>query len=273
MSGQQAGERDRAIERLVLERELRQQVDQHVERRPRLLLGGVLGNRRQLQARQQIELRARIVAGGGEQRAVGAQGRRGDDPAHPRDRPVLFTYQHHTHELQRRIDIDPDIALAVEALEDRGFGNWLQQRVRTESAQSRNYGLASVGGDHGLADRLDQGSGAREDRHAGGDQRAFGFLDRARELAVDEADSWYDVRRVGCGARSRGRCGSGGRGTGADTDVGCCRPCARDLAIGALDLLAQALDILLAIPSGYFSSRAAMASIVQCRRPSCATTL
>ena len=43
----------------------------------------------------------------------------------------------------------------------------------------------------------------------------------------------------------RCRCGSGGRGSRADTDVGCCRPRARDLAVGALDLLAQALDILL----------------------------
>ena len=63
-----------------------------------------------------------------------------------------------------------------------------------------------------------------------------------------------------------------GRGTGADTDVAALPITrARDLAVGPLDLLAQALDILLAMPLGYFSSSATMASIVQCRRSSCAT--
>ena len=50
MGGQQAGERDRAIDRLG-EGKFGQQVDQHVERGAGLLPGRMLGDRWQLQGR------------------------------------------------------------------------------------------------------------------------------------------------------------------------------------------------------------------------------
>ena len=80
------------------ERELGEWLRQQRECFLCLLPGGVLGNWWQLQFRQQVQLGVPVIAGGGEQRAVGAQGRCGDDPADFAELPAAFPRQDHAHE-------------------------------------------------------------------------------------------------------------------------------------------------------------------------------
>ena len=98
-----------------------------------------------------------------------------------------FARQHHAHELQRRIDIDPGVTFAVEALEDRGVGDRPQQGIDGQRPQPAVEGLAPVGREQWLRQhRLDQHAGAAEDRTAGSEQRRLRLVDDARQLARDD---------------------------------------------------------------------------------------
>src|SRR5262249_60084872 len=101
-------QRDRTVEPpFVLasdafEGKFREQIDQQLERRERLILGWVIRYRRKLKPRLQIELGLGVIAWFGEQRTIRAQRGRGDDAAHMREPPAPLTREDHAHVPQRR---------------------------------------------------------------------------------------------------------------------------------------------------------------------------
>src|SRR5262245_8354610 len=101
----------------------------------------MLWYRRKLKPRHQIEFSLGVMARIREQRTIRAQRRGSDDTNDMRKPPAPLARKDDAHVPQRRIGIDPLIALAVVFLKRGALSGRPQETLGRELAQARDHGL------------------------------------------------------------------------------------------------------------------------------------
>jgi hypothetical protein len=129
-----------------------------------------------------------------------------------REPPTSLARKDDAHVPQRRISVDPLVALAIIFPERGGFRCRPQERFGREWTQTRNHGFAPVRRGHALRDGLDQHSRARENWQSRSKQRVLGLADNAQQLTVHEINGgagstlwrwpWPGARLLAAGLRA-----------------------------------------------------------------------